>query len=100
MKTVAVLSGLVVLAALGCQQTKSTQGADQITRAPLAQKPIAVEPAPEPAPQPKYASFGAPAKLADSESIPVEKMMASPDEIKGKYVRLTGTVDKVCPRKG
>jgi hypothetical protein len=48
----------------------------------------------------KYAQFGAPLKLSEFDAMPVEKVMADPTQYTGKFVRLTGTVDQVCPRKG
>src|SRR5213080_2246331 len=93
MKRLVTLSAVLVFTFAGCQQAKQSQSQSD-------QKPSANIAEAKPAPQPKYASFGAPAKLSDADAIPVEKLMASPDEYKGKFIRLTGTVDKVCPRKG
>jgi hypothetical protein len=48
----------------------------------------------------KYASFGAPMKLSDAETLTVDKVLANPREYDGKYVRVAGTVASVCPKKG
>jgi hypothetical protein len=54
-----------------------------------------------PATQPKLiAKFGADQKLTDADTIPVQKVLAAPDDYAGKYVRLTGIVSAVCPTKG
>src|SRR5204862_1161657 len=55
---------------------------------------------PHPSATPKYASFGAPRKLAESDALSVQQLMADPKAYDGKYVRVAGTVEKVCPRKG
>jgi hypothetical protein len=46
------------------------------------------------------AKFGADQKLTDADAVPVEKVLASPDDYAGKYVRLTGIISAVCPTKG
>jgi hypothetical protein len=109
MRTLKLLSGLLICALAGCQQTKLADSKESVCDAemPAEKAPAVAQKAPEVAPTtpavapaPKYASFGAAAKLSDADAIPVEKVMAAPDEYKGKFVRLTGTVDKVCPNKG
>ena len=45
-------------------------------------------------------AFGLPMKLNDSESISVAQLREKSTELDGKYVRVSGTVDKVCPKKG
>jgi uncharacterized protein DUF4920 len=55
---------------------------------------------PAPSASAKSASFGAPMKLSTSETVPVQQLLANPTEYDGKYVRVAGTVEKVCPRKG
>jgi len=52
------------------------------------------------APAPKYASFGAPTKLADAQAITVKQLTTNVEDYRGKFVRVTGTVDKVCTKKG
>jgi hypothetical protein len=48
----------------------------------------------------KYASFGTPMKLTDADIVPVQKLLAEPASYDGKYVRVSGTVNNVCPKKG
>jgi hypothetical protein len=50
-------------------------------------------------PQQQYTSFGEPMKPS-GESVPVGMILASPTTYDGKYVRLEGTVSKVCQSKG
>lgn len=45
-------------------------------------------------------SFGEPMKLSDADAIPVGTVLANPAAYEGNFVRLVGTVDKVCERKG
>jgi hypothetical protein len=92
MKMLRNCSCVLLAAILGCQQSQST-ATNEAKSTPIAS-------AQAPAAQPKYACFGAPAKLSDADAIPVQQMLAKPDDYAGKYVRLTGTVDKVCPNKG
>lgn len=44
--------------------------------------------------------FGEQMKLTDAQAIPVEQLLANPDAYAGKFVRVTGDVNKVCTRKG
>ena len=48
----------------------------------------------------KYASFGTPMKLSDADAVPVQKLLAEPTAYDGKYVRVSGIVKNVCPKKG
>src|SRR5437867_8897707 len=48
----------------------------------------------------KYASFGTPMKLSDADAVPVQKLLADPSGYDGKYVRVSGTVNNVCAKKG
>src|SRR4051812_4129957 len=56
--------------------------------------------APTTAPSGTRAAFGAPMKLTDDKAVPVETLLADPAKFDGKYVRITGTVNDVCPKKG
>jgi hypothetical protein len=56
--------------------------------------------APAPAQAPTIATYGEPLKLAASDTVPVATVMHQPGDYEGKYVRVAGTVTKVCPRKG
>ena len=49
---------------------------------------------------PSYASFGAPMRLSDSQAVTISQVLATPGKFNGKYVRVSGTVDKVCEKKG
>lgn len=48
----------------------------------------------------KYVSYGEPMKLADKDAVPVATVLADPAKYEGKFVRLSGNVDKVCQAKG
>jgi hypothetical protein len=39
-------------------------------------------------------------KLTDAQTVSVDKLLASPAEYDGKYVRVSGQVSNVCPKKG
>jgi hypothetical protein len=49
---------------------------------------------------PSYASFGAPMRLSDSQAVTISQVLATPGKYNGKYVRLSGSVEKVCQAKG
>lgn len=51
-------------------------------------------------PAAKYTSYGEPMKLSDSAAVPVSTVLANPATYEGKYVRLAGSVTKVCQSKG
>src|SRR5438105_1173301 len=46
------------------------------------------------------AVFGGQQKLSAVDAVPASAVLASPDQYKNKYVRVTGTVSAVCPKKG
>jgi hypothetical protein len=46
-----------------------------------------------------YASFGSPVK-PDGDTVPAAKLLANVPQYEGKSVRVSGTVSKVCERKG
>jgi hypothetical protein len=72
------------------KMSPATQPAAQAAPAPMA----------APAPVAHAAVFGTPGKISDDKAITVPQLMSNIDQYKGEYVRVTGTVDKVCPRKG
>ena len=47
-----------------------------------------------------FAKFGEEQKLAAADTVPVSSVLASPDQYEGKYVRMSGVVTAVCPKKG
>jgi hypothetical protein len=49
---------------------------------------------------PSYVAYGAPMRLSDSQAVTISQVLATPGRYNGKYVRVSGTVDKVCPKKG
>ena len=48
----------------------------------------------------RYTHFGQPMTLADSDTMPIETLMASADSYNNKQVRVSGTVAEVCQHKG
>ena len=90
MKRICVGLMLLCVVAAGCQNA-SSHSSDGTAAAIKNSQPSAT---------PKYASFGAPMKLPDSDALSVQQLMADPKAYDGKYVRVSGTVEKVCPRKG
>jgi hypothetical protein len=46
------------------------------------------------------ATYGPAQKLSAADEVPVSKVLASPEQYKDKYVRLTGKVSGVCPKRG
>jgi hypothetical protein len=69
-----------------------------------AERGAAVEseqPAPaQAAPPVSYTTFGEAPSHADAPTVPVKLLMTSPSEYDGKVVRVSGTVAKVCAKKG
>lgn len=96
-----LLIGACVMTLVGCQsEPKSTTAGTAMTTAVMPTTAPAVA-ASVPATQPKMvARFGEAQRLTDADAVPVEKVLASPGDYKGKYVRVTGIVSAVCPTKG
>jgi hypothetical protein len=46
------------------------------------------------------AVYGGEQKLTNDQAVPIGKVLASPEQYKDKYVRLTGKVNAVCAKKG
>ncbi|MFO0839871.1 MAG: DUF4920 domain-containing protein [Phycisphaerae bacterium] len=46
------------------------------------------------------AKFGETMKLTESDTVPLAKVLASPDQYNGKLVRVSGTVSEVCESMG
>src|SRR5947207_15087775 len=88
MKRACVGLMLLCVVAAGCQ-IASSHSSDGTAAAIKHSQPSAT---------PKYASFGAPMKLAESDALSVQQLMAAPKAYDGKYVRVSGTAQKVCPR--
>lgn len=44
--------------------------------------------------------FGEKMKLADSKTVPIRTVLASPDKYKDKYIRVSAVVREVCQHKG
>jgi len=90
------LTRLIVLSAVlpalaGCA-AKSTRMAAGCCDKPCV-KPTAAVTA-------KWARFGEPMKLGDSELICAKTVLADADRYAGKYVRLCGEIESVCAQKG
>jgi hypothetical protein len=45
-------------------------------------------------------TFGKPQKLSDADAVPLAKVIADPQAYSNQYVRMTGVVSDVCPKKG
>jgi len=75
----------------GCQDSKTTSAG--------AQKKVKPEIC-EVEDSASTASYGAPMKLKAADTVAVQTLLADPAAYDGKYVRVAGTVDKVCPKKG
>jgi hypothetical protein len=108
--TLSAMVGLSLAISGGCKnqnENKSTAQAEHARAEALACKTpedngtaTASVIAPAAAAAPKYASFGSPTKLADDQAITVKQLMTNVEDYRGKFVRVTGTVDKVCTKKG
>jgi hypothetical protein len=97
---------------LGCQSNQSTTKMaansaaseqpciDLDKKLAAASTQPAAQPAAEAQPAKKIATFGPAQKLAASDEVPVSKVLAAPEQYKDKYVRLTGKVTTVCPKRG
>ena len=85
--------------ALCCLTIALLAGCQDSNKSPTTSTSSASAP-PMPAQSAKSASFGSPMKLSTSDTVPVQQLLANPSEYDGKYVRVAGTVEKVCPRKG
>ncbi|MBC8108845.1 MAG: DUF4920 domain-containing protein [Anaerolineae bacterium] len=92
--------------ATGCASREQTTAQhahedEAVCAMPEIEGKVAAAPATQPAkPAKTFAKFGSEQKLSDAEAVPVSAVLASPDEYNGKYVRLTGVVTSVCPKKG
>jgi len=62
--------------------------------------PVAAQSAPATITPVKYASYGTPMKLSEAQTVPVDQLLADAKQYEGKYVRVSGTVASVCPKKG
>lgn len=47
-----------------------------------------------------YKSYGEKMTLSDEKTVPLAKVMASPDQYRDRTVRVSGTVKEVCQHKG
>ena len=94
----------MLVVANGCAtrtETASKSHEDSVCEMPEIEAKVAATPAAEPAkPAKTFAKFGGEQKLSDAEAVPVSTVLASPEQYGGKYVRLTGVVSSVCPKKG
>jgi len=52
------------------------------------------------APAKTFTKFGAEQKLGEAETVSVATVLTAPDQYDGKYVRMSGVVTSVCPKKG
>jgi hypothetical protein len=86
-----VLLGIASMALLlaGCQHQQSASSSAKHPEPEVCEKPDVPS-----------VSYGAPMKLAASDTVSVQTLLADPANYDGKYVRVAGTVDKVCPKKG
>ena len=85
--TAAIASAVLVSLSVGC----ANQNHDN------SPTPPAAAPAAAPA---GGKSFGEPLKMKADEAVPVASVLNHVDHYQGKYVRVSGTVSKVCERKG
>ncbi len=46
------------------------------------------------------AHFGEPMRLPETDTLPLEKVLAQPTEFDGKFIRVSGTVSQVCEAMG
>jgi hypothetical protein len=81
---------MIYLLLLACASPPPPAATPAVPSAPVA-------PAAAPAPSGPL-SFGAPVDLA--AAIPVDQLVASPDQYAGKELTVTGTVREVCQKKG
>ena len=98
---------LIATAALtiGCQtngqkRVASSHADEAICEMPEIEGKTAATPAAPVTPAKSYAKFGAEQTLSDDKAITVAQLLAAPDQYEGKYVRVSGVVTSVCPKKG
>ena len=95
----------ILLLAAGCasrdQMASKSHSDEAVCAMPEIEGKVAAAPATQPVkPAKTFAKFGGEQKLSDAEAVPVSAVLAAPDQYNGKYVRLTGVVSSVCPKKG
>ena len=86
----------VALMAVGCMKDKAHCADCETKKGPVtmpATKPMMKAEAPG-------ESFGQPMKLTAADAVTVQQLRDNSAKLDGQYVRVSGTVDKVCPKKG
>jgi len=91
---------ILMLSAAGIVGCQCKQGTTPKAEAQPAAQAVAAAPAGKAAvPSGAFVAYGEPVS-ADGASISVQQLLANVDQYTGKPVRVVGTVDKVCERKG
>jgi hypothetical protein len=103
--TLAAAAVAALFAVAGCQNnstkpTAATAAHEDPTADAPAMKPIAQADAAVGKPTVTYARYGEPVKMGQGEPVTVKELLADVSKFENKPVRVLGTVDKVCERKG